>query len=336
MSVKLSDVAARAGVSPSAVSKVLANSALRVRPETRARIVQAAVDLNYRPNYAARALKSARSRVLAMIVPDLTNAIFTELMRGVEDAALKRDYVVLLGRSEDMQPGGATIARLVGEGRVDGILLQLGDGFKSSDVQSLLGLKAPVVFMNSYADGNAPSVSLPNETGAALATQHLIDLGHRDIGFAGGITSNPAARDREKGFVKALQSARLPVHGAWLTRLGYNPDQGRAALRAIMGGRTRPTALVVANINAAMGLLAAAREAEISIPTDLSVVAIHDAWTAETTTPPLSTVAMPLYELGQIAVDSLVRALDGETAALIEAPLPGPSLIIRGSSARAS
>lgn len=321
MTATLSDVAARAGVSISAVSRVLANApSARVRPETRERIEQAAQELGYRPNFAGRALKLARSRVLALVVPDVTNAIFSELMRGVEDAAIDHDHVVLLGRSEDMQPGGSMITKLVGERRVDGVLLQLRDEASRADAAALLrdgeqqGGRSAVVFINSLQDRRAGSVSLPDEQAAAVATRSLVALGHTAIGFLGGLPTAFTAQAREDGFRRLMAEAAVPVRSSWVTDLGYTADQGRQALRKVWSRSRRPTAVVVANLNAAIGVLAEARALGISVPSELSVVALHDAWTAEHTAPALSTVRMPLYQLGRAAVEQLISELDRRSA----------------------
>lgn len=334
MAATLSDVAARAGVSISAASRVLANApSTRVRPETRVRIQEAARELGYRPNFAGRALKLARSNVVAMIVPDLTNAIFTELMRGVEEAAIQHDYVVLLGRSEDMQPGGEMIAKLIGEGRVDGMLVQLAEDAGQEDVDLLVASSAPVVFINSLHGRAHGSVSLPNEAGARLATEHLVALGHRRIGFIGGTASVHTAGEREAGFQAAMAAAGLPVDERHVTGLGYTADQGREALRRIWAQPEHPTAVFVANLNAAIGALAEARALGIRVPEELSIVALHDAWTAENTWPALTTVRMPLYELGRTAIDLLIARLAGNDAGDVRIESPAPELIVRESTA---
>ena len=330
----LSDVAARAGVSISAVSRVLRNApATRVRPETRQRIEAAARDLGYRPNFAGRALKSARSNVIAMIVPDLTNAIFTELMRGVEEAALRHDHVVLLGRSEGMQPGGDTITKLVGEGRVDAIIVQLAETARREDIEQLLATTTPVVFINSIQDGRHGSVSLPNAAGARVATDHLLELGHTRIGLLGGTAQSFTAAGREEGFRLALSAAGVGVREDWVSSLGYTADQGRQALRGLWDRPERPTAVFVANLNAAIGALAEARGRGILVPEELSIVALHDAWTAENTWPALTTVRMPLYELGRTAIDTVLARLAGEDRGDLTIVDPVPALIVRGSTA---
>lgn len=330
----LSDVAQLAGVSISAVSRVLSDAPhTRVSENTRARIHAAAAELDYRPNFAARSLKLARSNVIALIVPDLTNAVFTELMEGVEAEALAHDYLVLLGRAEGMQPGGATIAKLIGEGRVDGLLVQVGDNVDPRDVQALIAGNAPVVFINSVEPGHRGAVALQDALGARVATQHLIDLGHRRIGLIGGHPDSHTAQQRRLGFLEALADAGLSADAGHLTDLGYTPDQGRAGLREIMASEHPPTAIFVANVNAALGVLAEARVRGVRVPEELSVVAMHDAWTAENAWPPLTTVKMPLYDLGRqafLAIHDLLHGIDVADSVVDDRP---PTLIVRESTA---
>lgn len=330
----LSDVAALAGVSISAASRVLSDApATRVRPETRERIHAAARELDYRPNFAGRALKLARSNVIALIVPDLTNAVFTELMQGVQESAFGRDYMVLLGRAEDIRPGGDMIGRLIGEGRVDGMLVQLGTDADRDSVESILNAKAPVIFINSIEPGHIGAVALDDDAGARVATQHLIERGHTRIALAGGTATTFTAQRRERGFRAAMADAGLPVPEQYVTSFGYLPADGRLALRSLVSLPEPPTALFVANVNAAIGALAEARALGVRIPEELSVVAMHDAWTAENTWPPLTTVKMPLRELGARAVESLYKRLKGGELDDVVVGDPAPELILRESTA---
>ena len=330
----LSDVAALAGVSISAVSRVLSNApSARVSAATRQRIRDAAHELDYRPNFAARALKFARTNVIALVVPDLTNAIFTELMRGVEEEAARRGYMVLLARAEGMPEGEESIPALIGEGRVDGALVQVGDNMRPADLTTLVNGKLPVVFINSIHPGHVGSVSLEDERGMRLATEHLIQLGHRRIGFINGRPNTHTAVRRGLGFAAAMHDAGIPVPDAYVTTLGYEPKQGRAALRTLVELPEPPTAVVVANVNAALGALLEARVLGLRVPEDLSIIAMHDAWTAENTWPPLTTVRMPLYELGRRAMSA---AFDRITTGVMSEDVvtePAPELVIRESTA---
>jgi LacI family transcriptional regulator len=329
----LSDVAALAGVSISAVSRVLSDApSARVSPQTRERIHAAAKQLDYRPNFAARALKVSRTNVVALVVPDLTNAIFTELMHGVEEEAARRGYMVLLARAEGMPAGEESIPRLIGEGRVDGALVQVGDNMRREDLHSLLNGRLPVLFINSIHPNHSGSVILEDERGMRLATEHLIELGHTRIGFINGFAETDSARRRATGFHGAMRDAKLPVPADYVTSLGYEPKQGRAALATLVTLENPPTAVVVANVNAALGALLEARIRGLRVPQDLSIVAMHDAWTAENAWPPLTTVRMPLYELGTRAMAAIFDRITIGSLTDDVVREPAPELIIRDST----
>jgi LacI family transcriptional regulator len=331
----LSDVAALAGVSVSAVSRVLSNApSSRVSAATRHRIEDAARQLNYRPNFAARALKFSRTNVVALVVPDLTNAIFTELMRGVDEAAAELDYMVLIARAESVQPVTDTLAKLVGEGRVDGVLVQVGDQMTTEDLAAILDGRVPAVLINSRREDHVGSVTLPDEAAVVLAVEHLASLGHTRIGLVNGLPTTDTAIRRGTGFERAMAAAGLAVDPDLVTWLGYEPQQGRAAMLRIAALIERPTALVVANVNAALGLLGEARALGIGVPRELSIVAIHDAWTAENAWPPLTTVRMPLYELGRRSMIALHERIRDEVIADLVVSEPPPTLVPRDSTSR--
>jgi len=330
----LSDVAARAGVSISAVSRVLSNApSARVSGETRQRIQDAAAELGYRPNFAARALKFSRTNVVALVVPDLTNAIFTELMRGVETRAHELGYMVLLARAESIEPGSEAIARLIGEGRVDGVLVQVGDAMDEADVRSLLDGGVPAVLVNSRRSTHQGSVILDDASGARIAVKHLVALGHRRIALINGLDTTDTAQRRGAGFRSAMAAAGLEVPVDYVTGLGYEPRQGREAMRVLAALSEPPTAVVVANANAALGALLEARILGLHVPHDLSMVAIHDAWTAENTWPPLTTVRMPLYELGRQSMTAMVERITGGAISDRVVDDPAPVLVERESTA---
>ena len=329
----LSDVAKAAGVSISAASRVLTEApGARVSQATRERVKAAAAELKYRPNFAGRALKSSRTHVIALVVPDLTNAFLTDLILGVEKEAAAQDYMLLLGRSEDIEGGGEMISRLIGEGRVDGMLVQVGDTTTSEELGELVAAKQPITLNNSIEAGHRGGVVLPDEEGARVATQHVIDLGHERIGFLGGLPHMYTAKRRLAGFKAAMGEAGLRVKRSYVTRHGYRPVDGVAALAEVMTLGTPPTALVVANVNAAIGALREARRLGLTVPDDLSIISIHDAWTAENTWPPLTAVKMPMYELGRTATALLCRQLDGHPVDDHVVVDPPPQLIVREST----
>lgn len=331
--VTLSDVASRAGVSVSAVSRVLSDApTARVSAATRQRITDAARDLGYRPNFTARALKASRTNVVALVVPDVTNAIFAELMRGVEDEARERGYMVLLARIEGLPEGEDSISVLIDEGRVDGALIQVGDALRPDDLTRLRQSTLPIVYINS-AQPSAASVVLDDAAATRLATEHLIGLGHTRIGLVNGLPTADTAMRRGQGFADAMAAAGLPVAPGAVTASGYLPRQGADALRAIAQLADPPTALVVANVNAAHGVLLEARRLGLRVPADLSIVAIHEAWTAENTSPPLTTVRLPLAVLGRRGMSALFDLITDGIVDEVRIDDPAPELIVRESTA---
>lgn len=334
--VTLRDVAQHAGVSISVVSRLLnADPSLRVRDETRQRVLAAATSLRYTPNHAGRALRLSRSGAIALLVPDVNSAIFAELLRGVEAGADEHQLIVLLGRAERVRAGSEVIRRLAGEGRVDGFLLQRQDDLDEEGLKQLAQREAPIVLVNSGTARGRGSVVLDDVEGARLATEHLLQLGHRRIGLVGGTPTTHTARRRERGYRAAMREAGVRVRVDLCTGFGYTPDCGRIALATLLDRPKPPTALFVANVNAAIGVLAAAHERGLTLPAELSVVAMHDLWMADSTWPPLTTVRMPLYDLGLSAVRGLVAQLNGGPPRQFVVQSP-PELIVRGSTVAAS
>lgn len=332
--VTLSDVARRAGVSISVVSRVLnGDTALRARPDTQERVRDAARDLAYQPNHAARALRMAHAGAIGLIVPDVNNAIFSEMLRGVETAADRAGLQVLLGRSERLQPGGNFLGRLLGEGRVDGFLVQRSDSVDSSDFEEIAERTMPLVLLNSRRSRRG-SVVLDDAQGARIATEHLLGLGHRDIALIGGDVHSFTSRRRESGYRAALTAAGIRRRSAWTARHGYFPEDGRRSMHELFGHEAaRPTAVIVANVNAAIGALLGARELGLRVPGAVSVIAIHDTWVGAFSSPPLTVVRMPLYELGKAGVEALRGRLGGARPSDLTITDPEPVLVHRASTA---
>ena len=329
----LSDVARAAGVSISVVSRVLNDDAsLRARPDTRERVLRMASKLNYRPNHAARSLRLAQSRTIGLFMPDVTNPIVAEVLQGVDDSANASDIQVLLGRIERLEHSVEGFRRLVGEGRVDGLLVQLSDALQAEKFEKVaIESTTPVILLHSK--GSRPgSVMLDDVAGAEVATRHLLELGHRDIGFVGGLPQVQSGGRRRRGFLNAMRAAGVRPKPRWMTASGYLPPQGRAAAQQLLAMPKRPTGLVVANINAAAAVMAVAHQLGLQIPEDLSVVAIHDTWIADYLYPRLTTVRMPLNELGRQALDMLVGVLAGEQRRNQVIVDPPPFLVVRDST----
>lgn len=329
---KISDVASLAGVSTAAVSRILSGDVkLRVTEETRERVLAAARELRYVPNNAARSLRTARTRTIALVVPDVTSAVYSELARGAEDEAAARGYALVLGRAEHLEGDGEWLRRLVAEGRVDGVILQLPDGSPVSTLDFLTAGETPIVVINSIDHGSHSTIVLDDAAGIRTAVDHLRLLGHTEIGYVGGAADSHTGLRRRGAYLAAMAEAGFPVQESWMTALGYSGENGRAAVGELLAAGLLPTALVVANLNAALGVLAEIHERGLRVPHDVSIVAMHDVWYADATWPPITTVRMPLRELGAAAVS---RLLDGEeTVTHLAIAEPEPELRARASVA---
>lgn len=333
--VTLSDIAREAGVSVSVASRVLNRDAtLRIREATRERVEDVARRLDYAPNHRARSLRLARTGAIAFVVPEVNNAIFAEVVRGVEDGADELGLDVLMGSGTRLDPSTGFLERLDSQRRVDGFLIQPLDTAGPDDV--FAGRNAPAVWLNTFRpDG---SVYLDNTAGAQVAVEHLLALGHTRIGLVGGREGSYTARERKAGYAGTLKEAGLVPRPEWATAYGYSAAEGRLAGHDLLGdgsgdGGERPTALLVANVNAAIGVLGAARELGVSVPRDVSVAALHDVWFAEYSEPELTVVRLPLYEMGYHAIHDLHRRVSGEPAGARRITDPAPRLVVRGSTA---
>jgi LacI family transcriptional regulator len=329
----LQDVADAAGVSKSVASRALTGDAqARINEATRQRVRRAADLLEYVPNHRARALRFARTGAVGLIVPDVNNAVFAEMLGGVQDRARESGMSVLLSQIDPPPAGRDHLREMVAAGRVDGVLLQRREDFDDRMLDDVLASGIPAVLINSKLAGRTGSVVLDDVAGASLATRHLIDLGHEHIGHLAGSAVHDTAARRYQGFRDTMAAAGLKVRASWVKRSGWEAPGGAEAVRKLMGARTRPTGLVVASVNAAIGAVSALARMGVRVPQDISVVTINDTWVAEALTPGLTTVRMPLRTVGRRACAMLLDHLGGSDLTDAVVTEPPPELIVRDST----
>lgn len=329
----ISDVASRAGVAPSVVSRVLSKDpTLRIRDQTRARVEDAVQELAYTPNSAARTLRTASARALGLVIPDVANPLYAESLRGIQRQADEVDYVVLLASADDLTEADDRYRRLIVGGRIDGVLMQRGHGMHDEALRRLATAPVPTVLINSRLPGRTGSVVLDDAAGARVAVDHLLALGHRRIGHLTGPPATDTAGRRRLGYEEALAAAGVGTDERLIATAGYDPEAGREAMRRLLTRPPLPTALFVAHVFAAVGALQVAQRAGLRVPEELSIVALHDTWFAEHTNPALTTVKMPLYEMGRAGCRLLLDCLAGAAPADLVVGEPAPILIERGST----
>jgi len=333
---KLVDVANAADVSISVVSRILnADPSLRVATKTRERVLAAAKELRYQPNHAARALRLSKNSAIALLTPDYANAIFSEIARGVEEEADIRNLSVLINRANAIESADGWLRRIVEEGRADGIILQAPDGVTKEGLEKLISGTLPIVLINSRDDSKLSHIIFDDAGAVELALEHLFSLGHEKIGFLGGEVSSPTGARRFAGFVSGMKRKKLVVNLEWVTRIGYTGVDGRKAVSQIFNKSDHPTALIVANANAALGALAQIHTLGLRVPEDISLVSIHDIWFADATWPPITAVKMPNYELGKLAIGMLLKQMETGIIEKIILTNPPNQLVVRSSTSKA-
>jgi LacI family transcriptional regulator len=324
------DVASKAGVSPKTVSNVLNDSSI-VAPDTRERVLAAIDVLGYRRNLAARALRTRRSSTIGLIVPSITNPYYPEVVRGVQDVADARGYVVIVGNSDGRSARDEAFLRLLVEQRVDGIVIQTRR--HDPDLDIALRAQIPVV-VGSEAHPACDSVYTDDEHGAYLATRYLVELGHRRIAHLGGTRATPGMR-RVRGYKRALSEAGIGVDAALVVETEFDRPTGRWAVGQFLDARVDFTALFAANDVLAFGALDALRRAGRRVPDDVSVVGFDDVAEAAEIDPPLTTVVNPAYVLGTRAAEMLFERIDGQAGPARRVALP-TDLIVRGTTRAAT
>jgi LacI family transcriptional regulator len=322
------DVAKRARVSIATVSRTI-NHVPTVDPALAARVWRAVEELNYLPNTQARALVSGKSRLLGLIVSEITNPFFPELIQSFEQAAVARGYEILIGSTNYERKTMEQCARRMLERKVDGVaVMTFGVDEMIFDAFNADG--TPMVFIDA-APARPCSSALPVDyrSGIHQAVQHLAVLGHRRIGFISGPLRLRSAQARKAAFLESLRGIGIEAELAWLIEGDHTLDGGRDAMSQILALESWPTAIVCSNDMTAIGVQHALFEASFSVPADFSLIGFDDIHLAEYTIPPLTTVRMSCKDIAIKAVGALVAHLDGLPPGSAEESRIPTNLIVR-------
>jgi LacI family transcriptional regulator len=322
--ISMRDVARLAGVSVATVSAVI-NGKATVGIASVRRVEEAMKALDYHPDQVARSLRVGRTNVIGMIVPDISNQFFAEIMRSVEETSEKSGFsVIMCDSNEDSGREQRHLSTLYSR-RVDGVLLASSVSDAAQDRLTLR--RFPIVFVDAVPAGiKHGAVVVDNAEGAYAATRYLIELGHRRIAIITGSLDRSVGLDRLEGYRKAMQEAELVVPDEYIRFGDYHVESGYKWGRELMGLSVPPTAIFACNNAMTLGLLRALADLGIRCPAQVSVVGFDDVDWATSFTPRLTCVAQPTYEIGKLATEMLlqkVRAADGE------ATYEHPNIILR-------
>lgn len=320
--VRLTDIAERAGVTESVVSRVLnSDPTLCTREVTRKRVLAVASALGYQARVPVRAV--------ALLIPELDNPVFSRIIRGACRRAAEREYVVLLGEDEPEMEAGESFAELVDSGRVDGLLVASAHAEHPLLTGGALA-HLPHVFVDREVSGSGRNVIVDQGAASEVAAEHLVALGHERIGHVAGPSGTVTSRAREQAFRDALE--RFGLGAELIAREEFGESGGAAAAEALLERAPELTALYTSSLTQAVGALHALRSRGRRVPEDVSLVTYDDLPFAAYLDPPLTGIAMPLQELGATAVDALLDQLDGHPPR--DVLVPGkPRLVERSSTA---
>ena len=327
----IKQVAVEAGVSVTTASRALSGEG-RVGAETRARVLDVAHRLGYQPDEVARQLRRGSTATLAVLVPDIRNPFFPELVKGVQDAASRHGRLLQLAQTGDDPELTLQLLAQLRRHRIEGVVLDATELPDEGLEEVLAGL--PVVCVDRAADlPGAAVVRSDQRTGGRLATEHLVALGHERIAHLAGPLHLDVARQRLAGHHDALEAAGLPVDPELVVEATFSEDAGREAVAALLARRARFTAVFAGNDLMAIGALRGLDDAGLRVPRDVSVVGFDDIHLASYVRPGLTTVRQETYELGRLAVETLLELSTGDAVDPLERVLP-TTLVRRGTTAR--
>lgn len=306
--VTVRDVSRAAGVSTATVSRVLAGFP-EVSEATRQRVLEAVRALNFQPNRNARNLRMNTTSKIGVVISDIQNPFFGSVVRGIEKITLKQDYTLILGNSdEDPEREKRLISMLLEEG-VAGIIL-VPTHADAENYRPLLGYPTPFIFLDRQLPlPELDMVVVNGAAGAELAMDHLIALGHRQIGFVGGIPHLSVMHEREQGYLHALQKHQLPFRAEYLRQGNNRQDGGFRAVCELLSLPQPPTGILIANNLMTLGGLQAIHESGLEIPRQVSLVGFDDMDWAASLRPALTCIAQPAFEMGSSAASLLLERI---------------------------
>jgi len=342
----LSDIAATIGVAPMTVSRVV-NGTGYVSDETREKVMTAVRKMSYRPNGVARNLKRQRTDTVGLVLGDISNPYSTELANAVREVLSVRGYNLFICISEHSAKEDITAFESLVDHNVDGIIVATRSNAEGDEhlLEIVDGDMPVVVVGRDFHHDQVDFVSADNLTGGFEATRHLIDLGHRRIGFIGATLNNKGSLKRLQGYLNALEAHDIDIDERLITGRrdtssevpGYSTERmGYEGMKRLLSLPKRPTAVFARNDFTAVGAMTAIKEAGLSIPKDLAIVGFDDIPLAVHTVPPLTTVRQPMRLQGQLAAEMLVSRIAGKEPRQRIERILNCELIIRESTVCAS
>jgi DNA-binding LacI/PurR family transcriptional regulator len=312
MKININEVAKRAGVSIATVSRAFNGNDL-VREETRTKILEVARQLNYIPNPIARSLSRQATDTIGVVLPDLVGEFFMDIIHGIDEEAYRQNWYVLVSSSHSQRNIIETLIEFMGSGRVDGVILMAPQMHKEV-AEIVLKSKRPVVLINACEDlSDIVNFKINNFEGAFNTIRHLVEVhGFRKIGIIKGPEGNCDSDERFAGYIEALNKLSVPSNKSFVVPGDFSVESGYNGFLNLIRKKERPDAIFASNDMMAVGAYKAAAELGMKIPDDVALVGFDDIYLSQFLTPRLTTVHVPLSELGRKAVQYLLDMVNGK------------------------
>jgi DNA-binding LacI/PurR family transcriptional regulator len=330
-SMNIKEVAARARLSTATVSRTINQSGL-VRPQTAEKVRRVIQELGYYPNTQARALVSGRSQMFGLIISDIVNPFFPELVKSFEFAAIRRGYEVIVANTDyNSERMGACVRRMI-ERKVDGVAIMTSE-IDRHLLGELSDRRLPVVFLDvGKLKPLISNIKVDYSKGIGEAVQHIVSLGHQRIGFISGPLALKSARTRRSAFLKCIDACGVGERQRCVVEGNHKIDGGEVAMTQLLSLAKPPTAVLTSNDLTAIGALRAVTRVGLSVPNDISVIGFDDIELSQFTQPPLTTIRLSRDELGRKAFDALYETVAGGQRPGHEIKV-STSLVLRESTA---
>jgi len=311
MNTNINEIARRCGVSIATVSRVFNNKG-PIKETTRQKVLQVARELNYHPNQIARGLSRKKTDTIGVILPELNDEFFMNIIHGIDEVANRNKQYLMISSSHSRHNDVETMLDFMGSGRVDGVIL-MAPGICESIVELKRKSRRPMVLLNCGEDiKNVVSFGVDNYRGAFVMTEHLIGHGYRNIAIVKGPEQNTEASDRFRGFADALRENGINLNESMIIPGDFSFKSGYYGFLRLMGNKEKPQAIFFSNDMMALGAYEAARGAGVSIPGDVAVAGFDDIFSGRIVSPRLTTVNIPIMELGSRAMSYLLKMINGD------------------------
>ncbi len=309
MSITIKEIAEKANVSIATVSRAL-NNDKNVKPNTRKAVLSIAKELKYKPNILARSLAKNKSNIIGVVLPDVDGEFFSEIIHGVDEIVYPDGYHTIVASSHSQRSIVESLVRFMGESLIRGIIIIVPT--ISEQIKDILDNSTiPATVINSKGEGiDHDTVTIDNYQGAYSMCEYLIKAGYKKIAHIKGPHNNDDAIQRTEGFTDALKNYKIPIHSEWIINGEFTAESGKDACRRLLTMTNKPDAIFAANDMMALGCYKAIRSFGLSIPEDIGVAGFDDIFISQFLTPRLTTVHVPISEIGRAAAASLIERIE--------------------------